>query len=127
MIKRLLSMLFAVLTITSALPVLATGEDSGTLSPEHVLYVNTIEELNKEFRTAVKAESYIVFVSPSRASGWETLRWAPTTASEVIATYGAREELRVIKELNDWLQVEDLNTGDVGFIRKNAVTRKSAN
>ena len=116
MSKKFLSVIIMlVLTAVAALPVFASGE--GNVS------AGTLEELNVEFRTAVKADPYTVYVLPPRASGWVTLRWAPSTAAEVIATYGAKEELKVIKELAEWLQVEDPDTGDVGFIRKDFVTR----
>ena len=35
-----------------------------------------------------------------------------------MATYKANDQLLVIRELNNWYQVEDQNTGDVGFINK---------
>ena len=35
-----------------------------------------------------------------------------------MATYKANEKLLVIKETDNWYQVEDQDTGDVGFISK---------
>ena len=116
--KRFLSILCLMALITvSATPALALGEEITEIP------AGMMEEVNIEFRSAVKTDPYTVFVLPPRASGWVTLRWAPSTAAEVIATYGAKEELTVIRELTEWLQVEDPKTGDVGFIRKIYVTR----
>ena len=118
MSKKFLSILIMlILAAVAALPVFASGESDVSIT------AGTLEEVNVEFRTAVKTDSYTVYVLPPRASGWVTLRWAPSAAAEVIATYGAKEELKVIKELTEWLQVEDPDTGDVGFIRKDFVTR----
>ena len=75
-------------------------------------------EINKEFRSAKKVEPFAVSVRPSRASGWVNLRWAPSKSAEVMATYKANDKLLVIKEMDNWYQVEDQDTGDVGFISK---------
>ena len=48
---------------------------------------------------------------------------ATDTATEIMATYKANEKLLVIKELNNWYQVEDQDTGDVGFISKQFVVK----
>ena len=75
-------------------------------------------EINAEFRSAKKVEPFSVTVRPSRASGWVNLRWAPSKSAEIMATYKANEKLLVIKETDNWYQVEDQDTGDVGFISK---------
>ena len=38
-------------------------------------------------------------------------------------TYKANDTLLVIKETTNWYQVEDQDTGDVGFINKAFVTQ----
>ncbi len=80
-------------------------------------------EINKEFRSAKKVEPFAVTVRPSRASGWVNLRWAPSKSAEVMATYRANDKLLVIKEMDNWYQAEDQDTGDVGFISKQFVVK----
>ena len=75
-------------------------------------------EINEEFRSAKRVEPFTVTVRPSRVSGWVNMRWAPSKSAEVLATYKQNDKLLVIKELNNWYQVEDQDTGDVGFINK---------
>ena len=80
-------------------------------------------EINAEFKSAKKVTPFIVTVRPSRASGWVNLRWAPSKSAELMATYKQNEKLLVIKETNNWYQVEDQDTGDVGFISKQFVAQ----
>ena len=77
-----------------------------------------LEALNAEFRAAKKVTPYKVLVRPSRASGWVNMHWAPSASSELLATYKANDALLVIRELPNWVQVEDQDTGDVGFISR---------
>ena len=80
-------------------------------------------EINAEFKSAKKVTPFIVTVRPTRASGWVNLRWAPSKSAEIMATYKANQKLLVVKELNNWYQVEDQDTGDVGFISKQFVVK----
>ncbi len=80
-------------------------------------------EINAEFKSAKKVTPFIVTVRPTRASGWVNLRWAPSKSAELMATYKQNEKLLVIKETNNWYQVEDQDTGDVGFINKQFVAQ----
>ena len=82
-----------------------------------------LDEINAEFATAKKVEPYKVIVRPTRASGWVNLRWAPSMNAELLATYGANTQLLVIAETDNWLQVEDQDTGSVGFIKKEFVAK----
>ena len=84
---------------------------------------DTLADVNKEFKTAKDVEPFYVTVRPSRASGWVNLRWAPSLSAEIMATYKQNDKLLVIKELKNWYQVEDQNTGNVGFISKTYVTK----
>ena len=77
-----------------------------------------IAEINAEFRSAKTVTPFVVTVRPSRASGWVNMRWAPSKSAEIIANYKQNDKLLVIKETNNWYQVEDQDTGDVGFISK---------
>ena len=80
-------------------------------------------EINAEFRSAKRVEAFAVTVRPSRASGWVNMRWAPSKQAEVMATYKANAKLLVIRETDHWYQVEDQDTGDVGFIDKQFVVK----
>ena len=80
-------------------------------------------EINAEFRSAKKVDPFSVTVRPSRASGWVNMRWAPSKQAEIMATYKANEKLLVIQETTNWYQVEDQDTGDVGFISKQYVAK----
>ena len=82
-----------------------------------------LDELNREFASARDVVPFRITVRPTRASGWVNLRWAPSMSTEVMATYGANSQLLVIKETANWYQVEDQDTGNVGFIKKEFVIR----
>ena len=83
-----------------------------------------LSDMNREFTTAKKVSPYTVTARPSRASGWVNLRWAPTTEAERIATCPQGKELTVLVELKNWYQVQDPQTGMIGFISNKYVTRK---
>ena len=88
-------------------------------------YAKVVSSMNAEFRSAKKVTApYIVVARPSRASGWVNLRWAPTTEAERIATCKQGKELIVLAELNNWYQVQDPETGMIGFISRQYVTKK---
>ena len=83
-----------------------------------------LADMNKEFASAKTVSPYTVVARPSRASGWVNLLWAPTTESERISTCAQGKELIVISELKNWYQVEDPDTGKVGFISRAYTTVK---
>ena len=80
--------------------------------------------MNAEFVTGKKVSPYTVTARPSRASGWVNLRWAPSTEAERIATCRQGKKLTVLAELKNWYQVQDPETGMIGFIMRQYVTRK---
>lgn len=84
---------------------------------------DTVADLNAEFKAAKKVEAYTVYTRPTRVSGWVNLRWAPSKSAEVITTYKNNMALLVIAELKNWYQVEDPETGNVGFMDKAFLTR----
>lgn len=92
-------------------------------TPSPATPTDATTEINAEFRSAKKVDPFAVTVRPSRASGWVNLRWAPSKQAEVMATYKANEKLLVIQDLKNWYQVEDQDTGDVGFISKQYVVK----
>ena len=81
----------------------------------------TVEQINTLLASAKTVEPYAITVRPARASGWVYMRWLPTRHSKQIATYGANQQLTVIAELKDWFQVQDTETGAVGFVYKSYV------
>ena len=84
---------------------------------------DAISEINAEFRSARKVTPFTVTVRPTRVSGWVNMRWAPSKSAEIMATYKQNEKLLVIRETSNWYQVEDQDTGDVGFISKQFVVQ----
>ena len=87
-------------------------------------YAKVFSAMNAEFATGKKVSPYTVVSRPSRASGWVNLRWAPTTEAERIATCKQGKELTVLAELKNWYQVQDPETGMIGFISRQYVTKK---
>ena len=83
-----------------------------------------LSDMNREFTTAKKVSPYTVVARPSRASGWVNLRWAPSTEAERIATCPQGKELTVLVEMRNWYQVQDPQTGMIGFISNKYATRK---
>jgi len=51
------------------------------------------------------------------------LRFAPSKQTEVMGTYRDNAQLTVIAELNGWYQVEDPQTGAVGYMSSQYVFR----
>lgn len=84
----------------------------------------SVSALNAEFRTAVKVTPYTIVARPTRSTGWVNLRWAPSMDTEVISICRQGKELTVLAELKSWYQVEDPQTGSVGFISRQYVYRK---
>lgn len=80
--------------------------------------------MNAEFTTGKQVTPYTVVARPARASGWVNLRWAPSTEAERIATCKQGKELTVLAETKNWYQVQDPETGMIGFISRSYTTRK---
>ncbi len=81
----------------------------------------TVEQINTLLASAKFVAPYSVTTRPTRSSGWVYLRWLPSKNSTQIATFGGNYHLTVIAELKDWYQVEDPETGKVGFIYKSYI------
>lgn len=101
----------------------ARNSGSSSSSSASSASADVTAEINAEFKSAKKVTPFIVTVRPTRASGWVNLRWAPSKSAELMATYKQNEKLLVIKETNNWYQVEDQDTGNVGFISKQFVVK----
>ena len=52
------------------------------------------------------------------------MRWAPVKSAPLIESYCNGTPLLVIAELKTWKQVEDPETGAVGFIRQDFLVKK---
>ena len=104
-------------------PPARSGSGSSSSSSSSAAATDGIDEINKEFRSAKNVTPYTITVRPTRASGWVNMRWAPSKSTEIMATYRANEKLLVIRELDNWYQVEDQETGSVGFISKQFVVK----
>ena len=81
----------------------------------------TMDQLNEVLKTGRSVAPYTITLYPTRASGWVYLRWVPSRNAQQIATYPGGKEVRVIAELKDWYQIEDPETGVVGFVNSSYV------
>ena len=70
-----------------------------------------------EFQAARYVTPYAVTTYHKRSSGEINMRWAPSKKATLIHSYSPGETLMVLAELKDWSQVQDPETGWVGFIR----------
>lgn len=84
--------------------------------------VDPFEEITAEFIQAKEVEPYEIAVRPSRITGRAVLRWAPSHYAPILATYGAKQILTVLNETPNWLMVEDMETGKIGYICRHNVT-----
>lgn len=104
----------------SAQPASASAASSAAAATD---YAKAFSIMNDEFKTGkLVASPFIVYARPSRASGWVNLRWAPSTEAERIATCPQGKQLTVIGETRNWYQVQDPQTGMIGFISRQYVS-----
>ena len=75
-------------------------------------------DIEAEFASAVDVADYKITARPARVTSVVNMRWIPSETGRIIAQYKATEELVVLKELKYYLQVQDPDTGDVGYIHK---------
>ena len=109
--KRILSlMLVLVLAATVMIPAAVAEEAAVSADP--------FEEITEEFKQAKDVEPYQIVTRPTRVTGWVFLRWAPSKSALLMATYPEKLELTVLKETANWLQVMNMQTGDVGYLNK---------
>ena len=91
------------------------GEWPAYVSRRYLIDVDPAE-LAKAIDTEL--ENYKITVRPARVTSWVSMRWFPSQVGPVLKTYKATEELIVLKEMDHYLQVQDPDTGDVGYIHK---------
>ncbi len=78
---------------------------------------NTEPSLNKIFDTARTVKPYIITLKATQKSkNRANVRWAPLKTATLLRAYEEGTEMKVIAELDKWYQVEDLETGEVGFV-----------
>ena len=75
------------------------------------------EDLDSVYATAKVVDPYIVTLKATKNSkGVANVRWAPSKKAKLLAAYPEGTQVRVIAELKNWYQVEDLATGAVGYV-----------
>jgi len=82
-----------------------------------------LADIDIEFANATDVEDYKISVRPARVTSVVNMRWIPSETGRIIARYRATETLIVQKELKHYLQVQDPDTGDVGYIHKKFAAR----
>ena len=75
-------------------------------------------DIDAEFASAVDVDDYKITARPARVTSLVYMRWIPSETGRIITGYKATEQLIVLKELDHYLQVQDPDTGDVGYIHK---------
>ena len=93
-----------------------TSADAALAKPATSKESYTMEQLNTVLATARSVAPYTVTLYPTRSSGWVYMRWVPSKNSQQVTTFSSGKEVKVIAELKDWFQVEDPDTGKVGFV-----------
>jgi uncharacterized protein YgiM (DUF1202 family) len=74
------------------------------------------DSLDSVYATARVVDPYIVTLKATKNSkGVANVRWAPSKKAKLLAAYPEGTQVRVIAELKNWYQVEDLITGAVGY------------
>lgn len=75
--------------------------------------------MNALFSQARIVTPYTVTVRPTRSSGQVNVRWAPSKGSTLLRAFPSDYQLSVLAELGtDWFQVQDPESGVVGFLNK---------
>ena len=100
------------------------ARNAATTTPAAVVSSDDpLTAMNKEFQSAKKVENpYKAILRPARVSSWVNLHWGPSTSTELMANYKANTAVLVLEELDNWFQVEEPETGNVGFVMKRFVS-----
>ena len=95
-----------------------SSQQSGQQSSSKDLTTH-FQNMNKQFRTfRLVARPFIVYCRPERATGWVNFRYAPDDQAEMIRRVRQNEQFTVIGETDRWYQVEDPDTGIIGYISR---------
>lgn len=84
---------------------------------------DTQNVIYSEFKAARWVTPYEVVTCHNRSSGVINMRFAPSKNAPLVEAYKPGETLTVICELKDWIEVQDPETGKVGFIRHDFLQR----
>ena len=96
----------------------ATSSNSGSNSGSKDLTTH-FKNMNEQFRSFRRvASSFTIYVKPERATGWVNFRYAPDEKAELVRQMRLNEQLIVIGETARWYQVQDPNTGIIGYISR---------
>ena len=80
-------------------------------------------KMNEQFKSfRLVARPFTVYGKPERVSGWSNLRFAPNEKATLIRRVRQNEQLTVIGETDRWYQVQDPQSGIVGYISRFYVT-----
>lgn len=75
------------------------------------------QSLDSIYATARTVDPYIITLrATAKSNGVANVRWAPSKKAKLLAAYPSGTQIRVIAELKNWYQVEDLVTGAVGYV-----------
>ena len=91
---------------------------------EKTITGDPLTDIDAEYASAVDVDDYKITARPARVTSVVNMRWIPSETGRVIAQYKATEALIVLKEMDHYLQVQDPDTGDVGYIHKKFATRQ---
>ncbi len=76
-----------------------------------------------EFKAAKWVTPYDAVTTHKRSSGIINMRYAPSKNAPLVQSYKPGEVLTVICELKTWIEVQDPETGKVGYIRQDFLQR----
>lgn len=76
-----------------------------------------------EFKAAKWVTPYTAVTRHNRSSGVINMRFAPFKNAPLVEAYKPGELLTVICELKDWIEVQDPESGKVGYIRQDFLER----
>ena len=101
----------------------ASGTNTNSQGSGKVDLAAEYNNMNKQFRTFRKVDRHFtVYGRPARATGWVNLRFAPNEKAELIRRVRQNDRLTVIGETERWYQVEDPETGIIGYISRSYVS-----
>ena len=99
------------------------GKDSGRGSSSSSSEGSAQSAIYNEFNAARWVTPYDVYTCHNRSSGIINMRYAPSKNAPLVDSYKPGEPLVVICELRDWMEVQDPETGRVGYIRHDFLQR----
>lgn len=74
------------------------------------------KDVKDVYSTMVHVDPYQATVKPAKAGDFVNVRWAPSKSAAVMTLLYGGTEVMVLCEGEGWNQVQDTNTGYVGFV-----------